>query len=91
MGEGERQISVSSGQTCNVDRRASDFNVLGARLCNFRPERRKCGLGVGESERRVSTSSGQTSNVDRCVSDLNVLGAELCNFVTPKLEGRTYR
>ena len=53
MGEGERRVSVTSGRTCNVDRRASDFNVLSARLCNFRRERRDDWLrGVGQGQRR---------------------------------------
>ena len=30
-----RRASVSSGQTCDVDRRLRDFNVSGAESCNF--------------------------------------------------------
>ena len=59
MGEGERRLCISSGQACNVDRRASDFNVLGDELCNFRRERREGGrrcVGKGERRRRRSVS-----------------------------------
>src|SRR5208337_4169162 len=31
----QRRVSVSSDRTCKVHRRASDFNVLGAKFCNF--------------------------------------------------------
>jgi hypothetical protein len=37
---------MRSGRPCNVDRLAGDFNVLGARSCNFRRERREGGLNV---------------------------------------------
>src|SRR5208337_2336903 len=57
--EGERRVSVSSGRPCNVDRCASDFNVLGARLCNLRRERREGGRRcVGEGERRRRRGEG---------------------------------
>ena len=36
LGESERPVSIAPSQTCNVDKRASDFKVLCARLCNFR-------------------------------------------------------
>jgi hypothetical protein len=59
MGEGERRVSVSSGRTSNVDRRANDFNVLGTKLCNFRRENRRLGgMGEGERRRRCDRASG---------------------------------
>ena len=86
--EGERRVCISSGQTCNVDRRASDFNVLGVESCNFRRDRREGRLGVGEGERRVSIWSDRKCNVDRRESNFNVLGVELCNFRRDRREGR---
>ena len=80
--------SLSSDQPCNIDRRASVFNVLGARLCNSWQERREGSLGcVGEGEWRVSVSADQPCNVDRLSSDFNVLGAELCDYRSHR-EGR---
>ncbi len=83
-----RRVSGSPEPPDDVDGRASDFNVLGTRLCNFRRKRREGRLGVGEGERRVSVSPGQACNVDGRASDFNVLGAEPCNFRRERRQGR---
>jgi hypothetical protein len=54
----ERRVYVSSDRPCNVDRRTSDFNILGANLCNFATPK----ADLTPPQRRVSSTRSERRN-----------------------------
>ncbi len=56
-----RRVSGSSDQTRNVDRRASDLNVLGAKFCNFRRPANPPNLASAPARRKEGATTGRSS------------------------------